>query len=230
MKTASFFISILLILTLSSVNANPIPDSQGEPVHSTWLPAMIAVASIPIIGVLCYYAVISRKHNKKIESEKIEFNVEPDGKVFITGNYHLRGLKGSKGKGHIFYPLPNRADSLIKVEINNASDVSVSPSNLDTYAGYDFAYTSDENYSADLAVTYRQANNGSNACRYILTSTKYWDQPIGKAVFIIRIPKDKKLSRCNFSYTDRGMINDKMEYEIVENGLDPKEDLEFAWR
>jgi len=220
-------ISIVLILNTFTVMANPVvlPQPQ-QPIP--WVPIILVVATITVVGLIVFFWVRHR-HRHRIYHERIEFNVDGNGKVLVEGSYHLKNLTETNDKSQIFYPLPNKTDSLISAKIdNNDSNISLSYSRFENYEGYNISFDPNVKDSTLLTVAY-QEQPVNNHCRYILLSTRYWENSIGKAEFIIKTPQDKPLKYSNFKYTALGIINGKNEYKITETELWPTEDLEFAW-
>ena len=221
-------ISIVLILNTFTVMANPVALPQPKQ-PSPWVPVILVVATITVVGLIVFYWVRHR-HRHRIYKERVEFNVDENGKVMVEGSYHLENLNKTDGKSNIFYPLPNKTDSLIAVKIDDkTSNISLSYSRFENYEGYNIWFEPNRKDSTLLTVTYQQQAM-NNHCRYILLSTKYWGNSIGEAEFIIMTPQGKPLKYSNFEYTDLGLINGKNEYKIAETELWPTKDLEFAWK
>ena len=165
-----------------------------------------------------------------MESQRIEFTVDPDDNVVVKGSYLLEHLSASAGTCRIFYPLPDSSDSLISVRIDGSDKgVSLSPSSFSGYNGFLIFFNASGKTATNLTVTYSQQPR-KKRCRYILLSTRLWNKPVETAVFVIRTPVGKTLSDCSRRYIEKGLADGNNEYEIAEKKLWPEQDLEFAWR
>lgn len=239
MRSHNSLLPIVLILTAALLanilaptpgyaNPKPVKDPTPTIVGVTMLIILIPAAFI--MGEM--YLTNLKKPKLQFVSENIVFTLQSDSIVNVDAVYSFMNHDTKKDSFTLYYPFPDerylRKPELIDIKKKNGGMENdlVCDINED-----EWSFTTDYPLDApvDIKIDYSQ-KTASQKFEYVLTSTNSWRQPLLSADFIIRIPEQYELSKCNYRCVEMDKVDGYRPYRISKAYFYPKKNLKFAWR
>jgi hypothetical protein len=168
----------------------------------------------------------------RFHSEIIKLSVEGDS-LTVEGLYRFVSLPTSLEYTGLFYPYP--ADSLmgqahmVAVQARDPIQgwIDLVYKEAEIPPGSDWKVPLGVADTLEIRAVYRQHLHARHA-RYIVTSTKAWQQPLRWARFEIRLPEGAKSQRFSFPFELRTAEDDVYYYFEAEEFL-PDRDIIVEW-
>ena len=149
----------------------------------------------------------------KFVKEDIYINVSPET-LNIRGLYQYRSNSFIKSKHTLFYPFYLGPDSLFPTYFSVKTD----DSHLDYKQDEDimkFELQISNNHDAVVEVIYEQPLTGNNAV-YLTETTQYWDDPVKKANFYIKLSEKIKDATVTTPFNEISSITDQKEFTYTD--------------
>lgn len=160
--------------------------------------------------------------------ERIVVDILPPDTVQVTGTYFFRSRSGRQLRRAVLYPFPHDSTALEPDTVMvSGPDGSPIRFRQETHA-VSFPVHVPENGVCSLTVVYRQRFRGSTG-RYILTTTKTWNEPLGPSTFSVSVPDSLILTHV--SYVCDTMVQDsgRTTCRFRRDRFMPERDFVFSW-
>ncbi len=146
------------------------------------------------------------------------------GFVEVEGKYHIKSRAKNRILIEFFYPFP--------IDPTHPFPDSIAiPGYQFTLgdSGLLFQMRFEPGKEDSFSVYYRQPIK-ENSCRYIVTTTRRWQEPIDLARFIIHIPLRFQDARLNYSFDSNITQDSVTTYFLNFCRFYPKKDIIINWR
>ncbi|MEO0005260.1 MAG: hypothetical protein ABIK49_04580 [candidate division WOR-3 bacterium] len=146
------------------------------------------------------------------------------GSVEVLGKYHIKSRAKNRITVQFFYPFP--IDST-----HPFPDSIAVPDKEFTSAdsGVLFQMRFDPGKEDSFSVYYRQEIK-ENSCRYIVTTTRRWQEPIERAYFTITVPAEFKGVNFSFKPDSIQKGDTATTYFLTFWRFYPEKDIVITWR
>jgi hypothetical protein len=182
------------------------------------IPLLILLATTPLFaGELDFWR------------ENIAARVVAADTITIDGTYFFRSSTGAAVHTQLFYPFP--LDSVHDYPVRWAARSAAGGAPIvcrESREGFFFPVSVEPGAVCSLLITYTQHVRKSQA-RYILSTTKAWDKPLGPSNYTVTLPS--KMTLLFLSYEADTVISSKGQttHRFFRDNFMPDRDLAFEW-
>jgi hypothetical protein len=160
--------------------------------------------------------------------ENLTFRIE-DSCFMMSGLYYLRNLGDTSREIDLFYPLPHDSlhgsvDSILLFSVDTNEEIT---DFRRTKKG--LLFTTKVDSTASLHISYRQKLLGSKA-RYILTTTKHWQQPLEKAEYHLIVPGNIRITSFSYPPDEKEETGMYIIYRWQREYFIPDRDMVFSFQ
>ncbi len=168
--------------------------------------------------------------NLDFVKENIYVSLRLPDTMCVTGEYFFAAKDGSVLTTSVVYPFP--VDSTIAfphaIRVTDKAGPVAFQSHPDQ-AMILIPVTIGKGDTGTTTVVYRQRLNG-NTGRYILTTTKSWQKPLGKSNYSVTVPSRAVLTFMSYESDTVYQRNGSLVYSFTKSDFMPARDLVFSFK
>ncbi len=143
--------------------------------------------------------------------------------IEVEGNYYFRNNTNKIVSIEVFYPFPVDSNAHFPHDIYVDAYEYITEKN-----GISWKMKFDEFETKSFLVKYDQEIS-KNYAKYILFTSKKWENPIVNAKFTVSVPKEFKNVSLSYKYDEKTKKNERVYYIIEINDLHTSKDLTIEW-
>ncbi len=162
--------------------------------------------------------------------ENIYVSLRLPDTMCVTGEYFFAAKDGSALSTSVVYPFP--VDSSIAfphaIRVTDKTGPVAFQSHPEQ-AMILIPVAIEKGDTGTTTIVYRQRLNGSTG-RYILTTTKSWQKPLGKSNYSVTVPSNAVLTFLSYESDTVYQKNSSLVYSFTKSDFMPVKDLVFSFK
>jgi hypothetical protein len=179
----------------------------------------------PVILILCFAISLPQEKEASFVRENITMKIERDH-FYVIGSYYLKN--NDQNGITLVYPFPTgpeygAVDSFYIFNLSGKDTIKVYKSSPERVL---FSLELEKDTETGIQVSYRQKLN-SNVAKYIITTTRVWQEPLESAYYQLIVPEEIKITSFSILPDDSLDTGSEKIYYWKKFNFMPEKDMVF---